>query len=287
MTRFIQQSACEGRRPHGVVPDRLRSRPRLLSRLLEDRGALRLVVAQPGFGKATLAFEYASVMFQFEHVFWLRGSSPCFLRDLDAGVLAEAVLEADEHAALMVVTDLPLLTDDRAEAFAEVVERLADANCEVIATTTRADAPMELFGRRVVIGAAEMLVAREDLEEEPEGVTDRRPLGLAERIAALRWGSATPIQLVLGASRAGCTPEEELALWAMTVLGRGTIDDVRALLGARPGREGLGCSRRALPSCGHFRRRRELRRAFRVPWGGEGSRAGASSGARRDLRVRR
>ena len=83
MTRFIQQSACEGRRPHGVVPDRLRSRPRLLSRLLEDRGALRLVVAPPGFGKATLAFEYASVMFQFEHVFWLRGSSPCFLRDLD------------------------------------------------------------------------------------------------------------------------------------------------------------------------------------------------------------
>ncbi|MFR1322917.1 MAG: BTAD domain-containing putative transcriptional regulator [Adlercreutzia equolifaciens] len=233
MTRFIQQSACEGRRPHGVVPDRLRSRPRLLSRLLEDRGALRLVVAPPGFGKATLAFEYASVMFQFEHVFWLRGSSPCFLRDLDAGVLAEAVLEADEHAALMVVADLPLLTDDRAEAFAEVVERLADASCEVIATTTRADAPMELFGRRVVIEAAEMLVAREDLEEEPEGVTDRRPLGLAERIAALRWGSARPIQLVLGASRAGCTPEEELALWAMTVLGRGTIDDVRALLGAR------------------------------------------------------
>lgn len=42
MTRFIQQSACEGRRPHGVVPDRLRSRPRLLSRLLEDRGACAL-----------------------------------------------------------------------------------------------------------------------------------------------------------------------------------------------------------------------------------------------------
>lgn len=57
MTRFIQQSACEGRRPHGVVPDRLRSRPRLLSRLLEDRGALRLIVAPPGFGKATLAFD--------------------------------------------------------------------------------------------------------------------------------------------------------------------------------------------------------------------------------------
>ncbi len=142
MTRFIQPRACEGRRPHGVVPDRLRSRPRLLSRLLEDRGALRLVVAPPGFGKATLAFEYASGMFQFEHVFWLRGASPCFLRDLDAGVLAEAVLEADEHAALMVVADLPLLTDDRAEAFAEVVERLADASCEVISTTTLADAPM-------------------------------------------------------------------------------------------------------------------------------------------------
>ena len=67
------------------------------------------------------------------------------------------------------------------------MERLADASCEVIATTTRADAPMELFGRRVVIEAAEMLVAREDLEEEPEGVTDRRP-GVGRRIAALRWG---------------------------------------------------------------------------------------------------
>ena len=53
MTRFIQQSACEGRRPHGVVPDRLRSRPRLLSRLLEDRGALRLVI----FVQTTAAIE--------------------------------------------------------------------------------------------------------------------------------------------------------------------------------------------------------------------------------------
>lgn len=169
MTRFIQQSACEGRRPHGVVPDRLRSRPRLLSRLLEDRGALRLVVAPPGFGKATLAFEYASVMFQFEHVFWLRGSSPCFLRDLDAGVLAEAVLEADEHAALMVVADLPLLTDDRAEAFAEVVERLAGCKLRGDCHDNAGRCAMELFGRRVVIEAAEMLVAREDLEEEPKG----------------------------------------------------------------------------------------------------------------------
>lgn len=287
MTRFIQQSACEGRRPHGVVPDRLRSRPRLLSRLLEDRGALRLVVAPPGFGKATLAFEYASVMFQFEHVFWLRGSSPCFLRDLDAGVLAEAVLEADEHAALMVVTDLPLLTDDRAEAFAEVVERLADANCEVIATTTRADAPMELFGRRVVIGAAEMLVAREDLEEEPEGVTDRRPLGLAERIARPAMGvcDADPA----GARREPGGMHSGGGACPVGHDGARKGHDRRRARAARgaPGREGLGCSRRALPSCGHFRRRRELRRAFRVSWGGEGSRAGASPGARRDLRVRR
>ena len=87
MTRFcpFQQSACEGRRPHGVVPDRLRSRPRLLSRLLEDRGALRLVVAPPGFGKATLAFEYASVMFQFEHVFWHRGVVALLLAGFGCG----------------------------------------------------------------------------------------------------------------------------------------------------------------------------------------------------------
>ena len=223
-------------------------------------------------------------MFQFEHAFWLRGSSPCFLRDLDAGVLAEAVLEADEHAALMVVTDLPLLTDDRAEAFAEVVERLADANCEVIATTTRADGAVRQArrhrgrgdagsaggfggGARRGDGSAPLGVGRAHCRPAM-GVCDADPAGTRREPGGMHSG------------RGACPVGHD---------GARKGHDRRRARAARgaPGREGLGCSRRALPSCGHFRRRRELRRAFRVPWGGEGSRAGASSGARRDLRVRR
>ena len=77
---FHPAERLRGRRPHEVVPDRLRSRPRLLSRLLGIAAPCALSSRRRGSGKATLAFEYASVMFQFEHVFWLRGSSPCFLR---------------------------------------------------------------------------------------------------------------------------------------------------------------------------------------------------------------
>lgn len=233
MTRFIQQSACAGKRPYGVAPDRLRSRPRLLSRLLEDRGALRVIAAPPGFGKATLAYEYASVMFEFEHVFWLNGSSPCFLRDLDSGALAGAMLEADQEVALAVVVDLPPLEGDRAGAFAQVVDQLLSEGCEVIATTPRCGVDAAFPGGTVVIGAGEMLVAREDLKDEPQGAPDRRSIGLAERVAALRWGDETPIQIVLGASGTGLAPREELALWAATVLERGTVDDMRVLFGKR------------------------------------------------------
>lgn len=233
MTRFIKQSACGGERPYGVAPDRLVSRPRLLSRLLSNRDALRLVVAPPGFGKATLAYEYASVMFQLEHVFWVHGSSPCFLRDLDAGVLAEAVLESDSNASLMVVANLPFLDEKRIRAFAETVNQLGERGCEVIATTTRGDMEVGQLGEVVSVGAEEMLVRWEDIEEERGEPRKRRILGMGERIPSIRWGAATAARVVLDASREGLTNVEELALWAMTVLERGTLADLQALLGAK------------------------------------------------------
>lgn len=233
MSRFVQQSACAGKRPSGVAPDRLRSRPRLLSRLLSDRTAPRLIAAPPGFGKATLAFEYASVMFQFEHVFWVRGSSPCFLRDLDAAALAEAILAADDEAALAVFVDLPALDEARSRAFAKEAERLLGKGCEVVATMSRFDVAEKLFERSVTVRPEEMMVTGEEMEDDAGEALGERAVGLAERIPALRWGSATPGQVMHEASQMGLSPDEELALWAMTVLARGSLADLAALFGAR------------------------------------------------------
>ena len=109
MTRFIRQSACHGQRPARAEARRYRPRPARVARLLRDRHRPRLLVAPTGFGKAMLAAEYAETVFGLRHVFWVNGSSPYFLRDLDAEVMEEALSQADAQRALVVFADVPLL----------------------------------------------------------------------------------------------------------------------------------------------------------------------------------
>ena len=59
-------------------PQRLVRRSALVSRLLADRRAARVLCAPDGIGKTALACEYAEVMFGFQHVYWINGLSPCF-----------------------------------------------------------------------------------------------------------------------------------------------------------------------------------------------------------------
>ena len=88
MSTFLKAAACEGRRPRHLAALRCHLRSDLISRLLHDRQVARFVVAPDGFGKSSLAFGYAETVFSFKHVMWINGKSPCFLRDLDAGILA-------------------------------------------------------------------------------------------------------------------------------------------------------------------------------------------------------
>ena len=62
-------------------------RNHLISALLQDRGVVRLISAPHGFGKTTLAREYAERMFGDGRVSWLDARSPDFLLALDAGAL--------------------------------------------------------------------------------------------------------------------------------------------------------------------------------------------------------
>ena len=95
MTGFLKQSSCKGHRPNHLASRRHYPRPDLIARLLRERHVARFLVAPEGFGKTGLAMEYADVVFSFDHVFWINGKSPCFLRDLDRGIISSSLTAAE------------------------------------------------------------------------------------------------------------------------------------------------------------------------------------------------
>lgn len=234
MTRFIQQCACRGIRPASVVPERFASRPHLVSQLLRNRRVARFLVAPTGFGKATVAYEYAEVVFGFQHVFWISGTSPCFLRDLDAGVLASAVVACDPEASLAVLADVPVLDEEREAAFSMAIDRLMESGCEVIVTCApAADGWAALQRDRVAVGARDLLV-----DEEEARVDDLAPfrpavgLPLAMRVPCLRWGEEGQAALVRGLAAEELPAETRIALWAVLAMGCGSRSDLALLVGS-------------------------------------------------------
>ena len=136
MSDFLMSCACKGRRPKYVASSAPNSRPHLVAELLRSRDVARFLVAPSGFGKSTVAAEYAQVVFSFKHTFWVNCESPCFLRDLDAGIIASRIAEVDGAASLVVFDDLPRMDAMRVEAFSQVIDNLLAAGNEVLATCT-------------------------------------------------------------------------------------------------------------------------------------------------------
>lgn len=232
MTRFIRQSACHGQRPARAEARRYRPRPARVARLLRDRHRPRLLVAPTGFGKAMLAAEYAETVFGLRHVFWVNGSSPCFLRDLDAEVMEEALSQADAQRALVVFADVPLLDEGRAAALASLAEALVADGCEVIATTTPACESAGMLGRDCVAVDGRALLLDDD--EVPETMRAQPEAG---RVACLCWADEGTRLLAEGCAQEEMPADVRAVLWAMLVWGRGRRSDVRALLGAERGDE--------------------------------------------------
>ena len=75
---YLENAACNGRRPKKIGPQRIYSRPRLVKRLVTERDVARFVVAPSGFGKTSLGLEYAAFIGSIAraHAFcaiWMRG----------------------------------------------------------------------------------------------------------------------------------------------------------------------------------------------------------------------
>ena len=138
METYISESACRGMRPKVLEDITVETRRFLVGKLLSARKDARLLVAPTGFGKTRLAAQYASLVFSFWHVFWMDCQDVRFLRALNDDSLAQLIIQRDEEAALVVFDDVPLLSEDQAQAFARCACALQEAGCEVLACATPA-----------------------------------------------------------------------------------------------------------------------------------------------------
>lgn len=236
MSTFIESAACRGRRPQGLVARVHHSRSELVARLLRERRVARFLVAPDGFGKTSLAYAYADVVFSFAHVFWLSCRSPCFLRDLDAGLIGPDVLRLDESASLVVFEDLPRLDVERAASFSGLLDALLERGVEVIVSCAPScDVYGGLQQGRLVLAGADLLLTpaewRVSLRGEDANADGSVPPA-AERVACLRWKEAGEADLLAGLRREELPSDLLLAVFALLVLGEGDLDDLGAFLSA-------------------------------------------------------
>jgi len=190
----------------------------------------RFVVAPPGYGKSTLAVEYAETMFGFSHVFWLSGASPCFVRDLDAGTIAADCLALDPKAALVVIDDLPLLDTGRIESFSAQVDGLLESGCEVIVNCTPANDVLQgiqpdsvrLGPRDLLLDDSELDIARTKDEQMRNPAASCGP---DKRVAALAWPSSddAPACFARACFDEDLPSDVRIALGSLLILGNGSL----------------------------------------------------------------
>lgn len=255
MSAFLKAAFCNGQRPEGVLPVRHVPRPELAARMLRSRSVARFIVAPDGFGKTAVAAEYAETVFGFKRIFWVDCRSPCFLRDLDAGVIADAMASIGPTSHLAVFDDLPPLDPARAERFAALADELLAEEVEVVVTCPpSSDAFGALERDRLLLGPADLLLAEEEAAlhlagEGPEALPDelRNP---AERVACLRWAEGGQRMLARGIRREELPADLLLALLVTCALGAGSVDDLAAFLPERRCGELARALEEGYPFCG-------------------------------------
>ncbi|MEG2725805.1 MAG: bacterial transcriptional activator domain-containing protein [Eggerthellaceae bacterium] len=235
MDSYLQSTACKGRRPHHLSSFRHRPRMALLTKMMRERSVVRFLVAPHSFGKTTLALDYAESIFSLEHVFWIDATNPCFLRDLDKGIIGSGLLSQNTRVSLVVFDDIPYLDTSRCAAFSRSCDLLLERGWEVIATTSPT---CDVFGAcqidKIRLDADALLVSDEEMMREysESGRTFDPTLSVApaERVASIYWGSEGCYRsFLLGIVREELPSELLLPLFSILVLQRGTFADLSAV----------------------------------------------------------
>lgn len=255
MPTFVEKSNCRGVAPESMRSSRHVLRPHIIGELLRDRGVPRLLVAPTGYGKSTVAFEYAQLIFGFEHVFWLHCDSPCFLRDLDARSLAGLILDADPEAKLVVCDDIPSLDLDRVELFSGFLRELEDSGCEAIATCIPScDGLVSSLRNAIVVDACELLLTDEEIGvEDARGNSQARDMALAgdcSRAAAMLWSPSGADSVVEGIKREELPASMRLLVLGILLLGDGSLSSLSRFADARTLADDLAFLERRYPYLG-------------------------------------
>ena len=233
MPEFLKKASCRGRCPLHLASRRQIPRPDLIAKLLRERHVARFVVAPDGFGKTGLALEYAETVFSFEHVFWIDGTSPCFLRDLDRGVVASTLLDDDPEPFLVVIDDVPLLDQERADRLSDEMDCLLDRDCEVLVACMPSRDAFARHRDRIKLSAVDLLLTDEELDAlRTPGERTKVPssaIPRACRVTGLVWASDEERSSFLStALREELPADLLLPLFAMAGLQKGSLEDVAA-----------------------------------------------------------
>lgn len=218
-------------------------RNRLVSMMLQDRGALRVISAPHGYGKTLLAYEYAKRVFGSKQVVWVDGSAPEFLQSLDEGHVVPCGGGDEESANLVVIDDLPSMDQQRIDTFARCSDELIGRGCEVVVTTLPSrDWLRSTQPDRILIAACDLVVTERDVQTVGAGADEavrKAVLDLWGNLAESLMGHVPCCVWGDGAQEAyPCLRgffEEDLegdflkAAFAMLILGRGTCKDLERL----------------------------------------------------------
>ena len=235
MSGFIRKAACRGHCPTIFRSYRYYERPELTARLLQERSVARFIVAPDGYGKSSLALDYAHVVFGFKRVYWVNGKSPCFLRDLDAETMVDDLTRGEEPASLVVFDDVPPLDAARTELFSAQVDQLLESGSEVVVTLVpSADAYAHLQRDRMRLGAGDLLLNDEEVARTfGSGVAspEVRQRENKDRVPGLAWAAADGVQRFCTQAFSEALPADMLlAMASMLVLGTGTFTELENVL---------------------------------------------------------
>lgn len=231
MPTYIESSNCKGLRPTGIIGARHNMRPEIVGRLIKDRHVARYIIAPKGYGRSSIAFEYAQLVFAFKNVFWLRCSSPCFIRDLDGRKIKDEIQNCDPSFKLVVFDDVPVMDQERSRSFNELVDELLAAECEVIAISTpAADSFSSLQLDKILLKGSDLLLSTEEIDLEclrgnlPNSANERYPASLSA--PSQIWGKKESFNIVSGMAAEDLPLEIKQAMFSILVLGKGKIEDL-------------------------------------------------------------
>ena len=227
MTDFLTSTLCRGQRPRGLEHVYVKPRPALVLRLMHERQVVRFLVAPNGFGKTSLCLDYAQTVFDFQDVSWIDTHSPCFLRDLDKGIIASGVMERCPGCKLVVFDQVPLLGTARADELSRTFDEFLSSGCEVLVSATP---PCDAYARRqpdrIRLGSRDLLATEEDADGETGGF---RRLSTAERIPMLFFSSdGASADIASAAAHEELPNEVFLAMLSLLVVRSGLLGELCA-----------------------------------------------------------